>query len=51
MVGDSSESLGAIGDLAGADISDKMRGRYHRCVTLPHLEEGQNLIPTKIYSS
>ena len=48
MIGDSSESLGAKGDLAGGDTSDKMPERYHHCVTLQHLEEGQNLIPTKI---
>lgn len=51
MIGDSSESLGAKGDLAGGDTSDKMPERYHHCVTLQHLEEGQNLIPTKIQNS
>ena len=51
MIGDSSESLGAKGDLAGGDTSDKMPERYHHCATLQYLEEGQNLISTKIQNS
>ena len=45
-----SESLGPIGGLADGDNSDKMRERYH-CVTLPHLEEGPDPIPTKLWMS